>query len=170
MDYRFYNNSVEFYSEVQALIPDFNLNKSLFLLDQSFFIKEEYFPCTTLDAALNHFNKLIGKEYYNVSKSITMNDTYTIFFEPVIEKIVPKVTVKEDPVVHISEDTPLSDSLISLTVEDDGVDWKMIDSLKNTKADKLTLDKYAEGFGISLNRGAKLENMIKAFKEELAKK
>lgn len=55
------------------------------------------------------------------------------------------------------------------TPEDDSkeVDWKWVESLSNTKSDKLALDEYAQGFGVSLSRVKKLENMVIDFKQAL---
>ncbi|CAM0038941.1 hypothetical protein VPHK460_0018 [Vibrio phage K460] len=85
------------------------------------------------------------------------------------EEVVPEPEVKE-----VVEDSP---SLISLDVEEDVTedskepDWAWIESLENTKDDRLELDQYAEDeFSVKLSRRKTLENMIIDFKEELAKR
>lgn len=47
------------------------------------------------------------------------------------------------------------------------VDWGWIETLENTKEDKLALDEYAKDFNIELSRRKTLENMIIDFKEAL---
>lgn len=89
------------------------------------------------------------------------------------EEVISEPEVEE--VVEVVEDSP---SLISLDVKEDAFaddskepDWAWIESLGTDKSAKEEFDAYAsEEFNIPLNRTMKFSNMVKKFKEELAKR
>jgi hypothetical protein len=178
MEYKFYNNSIEFYTDVKQIIPELDINKTLHFLDQSFMLGDKFYSCMYLDEALKEFNTLLGKNYYCVDKSQLYNEMYTIFFsdEEVVapeEEITP---VSTSPLISLtsSEEDVTDETITEATVIEDTqvtptVDWGWVDSLENNKEDKLKLDKYAEGFDIKINRAKTLPNMIKAFKVALDK-
>ncbi len=143
MEHKFYVNALEFYRDVMKVVPELNLNNSLKLLDQSFYVGEEFYNTPFINMALESFNELAGKEVFSVKKSSVYNEQYAIFFPngvAALEAIVEEV--KE-------------------------VDWEWVESLKNSKADKIKLDEYAEGFDVKLNQSNTIANMVKAFKKEL---
>ena len=72
------------------------------------------------------------------------------YIEPVVEDVVVEETQEE--VVQLEEEKT--------------IDWDWIDTLKNNKSDKATLDKYAEDFNIKLNQRNSLKNMIIDLKEQ----
>ena len=159
MDYKFYYNSLDFYRDIEKLIPTLNLNKTLRLLDQGFFLGEEYQPTPLINLALGRMNELIGEEIFCTKKSIVVNEQYTIFFpngKERFEQLLNKEVVVVAPVE--SEESPEAKS----------PDWEWIDSLANNKEDKEALDVYAlKEFNISLNKSKTIANMIKSFKKEL---
>jgi hypothetical protein len=163
MDYKFYYNSLDFYRDIEKLIPELNLNKTLRLLDQGFFLGEEYQPTPLINLALGRMNELIGEEVFCTKKSIVVNEQYTIFL-PIgkerFEQLLNKETVKEVVVVAPVETEEKVEAVTP--------NWEWIESLANNKADKEALDVYAlEEFDIKLNRTKTLANMIKSFKKEL---
>ncbi|AUR93459.1 hypothetical protein NVP1187O_146 [Vibrio phage 1.187.O._10N.286.49.F1] len=130
-------------------------------------------------------NDLLGN-YYSVEDSVTVTrQRGTLAYAlqekqekvetPVQEEKEEEEVITEPEVEEVVEDSP---SLISLDVEEDVVaegskepDWAWIESLENTKDDKNEFDKYCESeFSVKLSRTMKLSNMIKKFKEELAKR
>ena len=170
MEHKFYYNSVVFYRDIQKIIPELNLNKSLRLLDQSFFLGEVYQPTILIDIALARMNEIIGEEVFCTKRSVVFNEQYTIFlpkgkeyFEALLNKEAA-TTVEEAPVEIAKEEE-------STSVEEAAVvspDWEWINSLANNKDDKELLDVYAlKEFNISLNKSKTLANMIKSFKKEL---
>lgn len=182
MKHKFYNDSIEFYTDVKAIIPELNFNKTLSFLDQSFMLGDKFYDCIYLDEALKHFNKILGKEYYSIKHSEFYNEMYTIFFEDELSYAKKEAEQKQSVVVVAKQETLTEEEgeenspLISLVaVEDDASqeepsepNWKWIESLKNVKKDKTLFDKYAEEeFKIKLNRTNTLANMIVAFKEAL---
>jgi len=163
MDYKFYYNSLDFYRDIEKLIPELNLNKTLRLLDQGFFLGEEYQPTPLINLALGRMNELIGEEVFCTKKSIVVNEQYTIFL-PIgkerFEQLLNKETVKEVVVVAPVETEEKVEAVTP--------NWEWIESLANNKADKEAFDVYAlEEFNIKLNRSKTLANMIKSFKKEL---
>ncbi|AUR94266.1 hypothetical protein NVP1193O_135 [Vibrio phage 1.193.O._10N.286.52.C6] len=127
-------------------------------------------------------NDLFGN-YYSVEDSVTVTrqrGTLAYALQEKQEKVETPVQEEKEEVItepeveEVVEDSP---SLISLEVEEDVTedskvpDWAWIESLENTPEDKLELDKYAESeFSVKLSRTMKLGNMVKKFKEELAKR
>ena len=117
-------------------------------------------------------NDLFGNYYYSVEDSVTVTrqrGTLAYALQEKQEEVIPEPEVEE-----VVEDLP---SLISLDVEEEITegskepDWAWIESLENTPEDKLEFDKYCESeFSVKLSRTMKLSNMIKKFKEELAKR
>ena len=159
MDYKFYYNSLDFYRDIEKLIPELNLNKTLRLLDQGFFLGEEYQPTPLINLALGRMNELIGEEVFCTKKSIVVNEQYTIFL-PIGKERFEQLLNKEVVVV-----TPVE---VEEKVEAATPNWEWIESLANNKADKEALDVYAlEEFDIKLNRTKTLANMIKGFKAAL---
>ena len=166
MEHKFYYNSVVFYRDIQKLIPTLNINKTLRLLDQSFFLGEVFQPTTLIDKALARMNELIGEEVFCTKRSIVFNEQYTIFlpkgkehFEALLNKEAPVV----QPTPVEKEEAPVEEAK-----EAKSPDWEWIDSLANNKDDKELLDVYAlKEFNISLNKSKTLANMIKSFKKEL---
>jgi hypothetical protein len=151
MDYKFYYNSLDFYRDIEKLIPELNLNKTLRLLDQGFFLGEEYQPTPLINLALGRMNELIGEEVFCTKKSIVVNEQYTIFL-PIGKERFEQLLNKE----------------VEEKVEAATPNWEWIESLANNKADKEALDVYAlEEFDIKLNRTKTLANMIKGFKAAL---
>lgn len=68
-----------------------------------------------------------------------------------------------------SEDISVSDEEVTEASVD--VDWEWVEGLKNTKYDKIELDKYAETkFDIKLKRTNTMPNMILDFKAQLEDK
>ena len=169
MEHKFYYNSVMFYRDIQKLIPTLNLNKTLRLLDQSFFLGDVYQPTVLIDIALARMNELIGEDVFCVKRSIVFNEQYTIFlpkgkeyFEALLNKEVVAPQVAE--VAPVKEEAPAEEAVKDAKTPD----WGWIDSLANNKDDKQLLDVYAlEEFNISLNRSKTLANMIKGFKAAL---
>lgn len=175
MEYKYYVNAVEFYRDVMKVVPELNLNKSLRLLDESFYLGEVYQPTTYLENALNRMNELAGKEVFAPRLSSVHNSGYTIFYPQGVSALEVVVTakvkkVKED-VVEKVEEVAVVEELVEAqtenTLTNNTPDWAWVDTLKSVKADKVKLDKYAEGFGIKLNRSNTLTNMIKDFKKQL---
>ncbi|AGN51488.1 hypothetical protein VPLG_00049 [Vibrio phage eugene 12A10] len=124
-------------------------------------------------------NDLFGN-YYSVEDSTTVTrqrGTLAYALQEKVETTVQeeKEVVSEPEVEEVVEDLS---NLISLEVEEEVVtedvkdpDWAWIESLENTPEDKLEFDKYCESeFSVKLSRTMKLSNMIKKFKEELAKR
>lgn len=84
---------------------------------------------------------------------------------PVVEEVIEEV-VEEVVVTEVISDE-LKD-IVEETVDVVEVDWEWIESLSNTKVDKVALDEYAEEkLGIKLNRAKTLKNMIASLKEKL---
>ena len=126
-------------------------------------------------------NDLFGN-YYSVEDSVTVTRqrgtlAYALQEQEKVETSVQEEkeeVIPEPEVEEVVEDSP---SLISLDVEEEVTegskepDWAWIESLENTPEDKLEFDKYCESeFSVKLSRTMKLSNMIKKFKEELAKR
>ena len=168
MDYKFYYNSLDFYRDIEKLIPTLNLNKTLRLLDQGFFLGEEYQPTPLINLALGRMNELVGEEIFCTKKSIVVNEQYTIFFpngKERFEQLLNKEVVVVAPVEVVVVVAPVESEEAP---EAKSPDWGWIDSLANNKADKEALDVYAlEEFEVSLNKSKTLANMIKAFKAAL---
>jgi hypothetical protein len=146
MEHKFYVNALEFYRDVMKVVPELNLNQSLKLLDQSFYVGDKYYNTPFINKALESFNDLAGKEVFSVKKSSVYNEQYAIFFPNGVASL-------EESLDEILEEVV--------------VDWEWVESLKSNKADKQKLDVYAEDFGVKLNQANTLANMIKAFKKEL---
>ena len=132
-------------------------------------------------------NELFGN-FYSVEDSITVTRqrgtlAYTLQEQEKVVKaevVVPVEEVKgvisepevlEDVVVVVVEES-VAEVAVEEVVEDvKEPDWAWIESLENTPDDKLELDKYAEEeFSVKLSRTMKISNMVKKFKEELAKR
>ena len=128
-------------------------------------------------------NDLFGN-YYSVEDSVTVTrqrGTLAYALQEKQEKVETPVQEEEKEVTpepevkEVVEDSP---SLVSLDVEEDGneeaskePDWAWIESLGTDKSAKEEFDAYAsDEFNISLNRTMKFSNMVKKFKEELAKR
>ena len=126
-------------------------------------------------------NDLFGN-YYSVKDSTTVTRqrgtlAYALQEQEKVETSVQEEekeeVIPEPEVEEVVEDSP---SLISLDVEEvveDGKepDWAWIESLGTDKSAKEEFDAYAsDEFNISLNRTMKFSNMVKKFKEELAKR
>lgn len=127
-------------------------------------------------------NEYLNGDYDIQSSYSVGRNRGTVFYgleketkEPIVQeqKEEEKVVVSEKTLV-VEESVEPSPSLISLETEEVSdkkePDWKWIESLGTDKSAKEELDAYAtDEFNISLNRTMKFSNMVKKFKEELAK-
>ncbi|AUR91458.1 hypothetical protein NVP1161O_016 [Vibrio phage 1.161.O._10N.261.48.C5] len=129
-------------------------------------------------------NELFGN-FYSVEDSITVTRqrgtlAYTLQEQEKVVKaevVVPVEEVKDvvsEPEVleELAVDESVAEVAVEEVVEDaKEPDWAWIESLENTKEDRIELDRYAEEeFSVKLSRTMKLANMVKKFKEELAKR
>ena len=127
-------------------------------------------------------NDLFGN-YYSVEESTTVTRqrgtlAYALQEQEKVETSVQEEKEEVIPEPEVEEVVDDSPSLISLDVEESVVteddkepDWAWIESLGTDKSAKEEFDTYAsDEFNISLNRTMKFSNMVKKFKEELAKR
>lgn len=77
---------------------------------------------------------------------------------------LPSETTK---VVDEEDVTHLGESPVEAVQE--APDWRWVESLSGSRADKQELDTYAEKFGVKLNKGKKIGNMVADFKEQYNK-
>ncbi|HHB9680437.1 TPA: hypothetical protein ACOAY7_002820 [Vibrio cholerae] len=112
--------------------------------------------------------------YFNIA--LDEGDIPLVEDKPTVEeKSLISLSPKEDEEVlnalQEQEENQAAEEKVVEVVAAKEPDWKWIESLSNTKEDKLALDQYAaEEFDIQLNKRNTLENMIVVFKEALAAK
>lgn len=90
--------------------------------------------------------------------------------EEVVDIATPLISLEvvEDKQEVVTEEVVLEDKGVSGdSTETPFIDWDRINSLSNTKEDKVWLDNYATGFNIELKRNKSLDNMIIDFKAAL---
>ncbi|AUR84688.1 hypothetical protein NVP1063O_021 [Vibrio phage 1.063.O._10N.261.45.C7] len=122
-------------------------------------------------------------EVYNIFTTVDYFGTEGIKAEvvkPISEKVEVPVKVDKEEVVTDVEPDPVQEDVQDTepTVSEDAttegsvdVDWEWVEGLKNTKYDKIELDKYAETkFDIKLKRTNTMPNMILDFKAQLEDK
>lgn len=125
-------------------------------------------------------------EVYNIFTTVDYFGTEGVKAAP--EKVEVPVKVDKEEVVTDVEPTPVQENVqdiepiipeevitvpeeVAITEVSVDVDWEWIDGLKNTKYDKIELDKYAETkFDIKLKRTNTMPNMILDFKAQLEDK
>ena len=166
MDYKYYINSVDFYTDVKKLIPSLDFNKTLRLLDQCFFIDGVYQPTPLINLSLARMNELIGEEVFCAKRSIVFGGAYTVYLLKGKESF--EAMLNKEQVAHAKAPKVVKEVEQPKAPEGKEPDWAWIDTLKNNKADKEALDVYAlEEFNVILNQSKTLANMIKSFKKEL---
>lgn len=130
-------------------------------------------------------------EVYNIFTTVDYFGTEGVKAEvvkPTPEKVGVTVKVDKEEVVTDVEPTPVQEDVqdiepivpeeaitvpeeATVTEESVDVDWEWVEGLKNTKYDKIELDKYAETkFDIKLKRTNTMPNMILDFKSQLEDK
>lgn len=177
MKVEYHNDRILLLQAMASEVEGLDVNKSLAYGDESIVYKDQLISSPDFNHMLRELNKAMGLEKFCHAKSFCMGGWgYNLFtFEE--SDLAKEVKVKKEA-EEVVEDIEMEvvDIVSTEVVEDEAPvvvkepDWEWIATLKNNKDDKLALDKYAEAeFGISLNRQMKLDNMIKAFKEELEK-
>lgn len=178
MEHKFFPNRFSMWKYLEPQCDGLDLNKTLMMRILSFADQEKQYLNYSMRDFAESMNSRFGTNI-NPTLSNYRGQKVTLFFgesevetpakvEPLIElesavneaEIIEEVIVEKEAVIETKE-----------VSEDYGVDWEWVESLKNSKYDKIALDEYAaEKFDITLNRVMKIENMIKDFKEKLAEK
>lgn len=166
-----------FYSYVNAYLPEFDIKASASKGRFTFIYDGNIYAYRNLYIFLGKLNGLLGEKLFCIKHSrITSRTRYKIFVDSEIEdklngaeSTVEVVPVEEEVVESPEVEVPTVE--VSEEVVSFDIDWKWIESLEDTPANKLLLDNYAaDNSDVSLKRNMKLPNMVRAYKKALAEK
>ena len=166
MQHKYFPNRIKLFSYLNEVVEGLDVNRTIRLPNLWFCkVDGEDQKCHGTTEFCNKFNevfdtKLDAKKSYSAGKR-----TVLFFDEAVQEKTIKEEVVRE---VIEKEEEDIKEVIIEESSGRTQPDWEWINSLTNTKEDKLSFDKYAsEKFSITLNRAKKIENMVIGFKEAL---
>lgn len=175
MEHKFFPNRFSMWKYLEPRCDGLDLNKTLMMRILSFADQEKQYLNYSMKDFAESMNSRFGTNI-NPTLSNYRGQKVTLFFGEVEESPKAEPLIELEPtqeVVDVEEVVLEKEDLVETeeVSEDYGVDWEWVESLKNSKYDKIALDEYAsEKFDITLNRVMKVENMIKDFKEKLAEK
>lgn len=159
MEHKYFPNNTQLYAELHKLHKEFDPSESMVMTRYSFKdIQGEQYLAYDFVTFVDKFNDRFGMTIDRANSQSAGKQSYLIKFLSTDDK--PK-EIKVEPAKVV---VPVTAS----DKQDTTIDWDFINSLANTKEDKLKLESYAEdNFKITLKRSMTLEKMIGAFKEAL---
>lgn len=164
----------------QANDSSIDENISMQLPRGSFSVDNKIIHCTHFVDTLRKFNEMFGtrfvpeestfggQTYFNIA-ILEEGETYGVQEQK--EETISKAEEEKVEDTPVSEPAPDIETIVVEDLGDATPDWEWIESLSNSKEDRLAFDQYAESkFSVKLKRNMKIDNMRAKFKEALEDK